>query len=73
MYDIVQEGLVATTKEEAESILYGSKGMLENSQAFYSSIVSRFIKKKDIVFILLFLLLVFLQTFQICQITGQAL
>lgn len=49
MYDIVQEVLGATTKAEAESILYGSKGMLENSQAFYSSIVSRFIKKKDIV------------------------
>ena len=49
MYDIVQEVLAATTKEEAESILYGSNGMLENSQAYYSSIVSRFIKKKDLV------------------------
>ena len=44
MYDIVQEVLGATTKAEAESILYGSRGMLENSQAYYGSIVYRFIK-----------------------------
>lgn len=49
MYEKIKNILNSETKEEAERKLFGEEGIKINTQEYYQSIISRFIRKKDLI------------------------
>ena len=49
LYDVVQKTIEAPTIEEASNIIFGTNDILVNSKEYYETVVSSFIKKKEIV------------------------
>jgi len=47
LYDIVNKTINATSMDEAEQILFGSDGIVINSNEYYKNIISNFGKKKE--------------------------